>query len=84
MLFSHERKFEGVHPVVVYSCPLQIKHPPKQSTLTYNIMNRELCPVKIVYADIDSFIHEDTHYPLAIASYVVLNSQLAHMRQIKT
>ena len=63
---------------------LQIEQAPKYNTMTYTAMHKELCPVKVIYADIESYIHDATHYPAAIASYVVWHSHLAPIKQNTT
>ena len=56
---------------------LQIEQPPKETKFTYNTFQKELSPLKVIYADIESYIHEDIHYPAAIASYEVWHSHFA-------
>ena len=63
---------------------LQIEQLPKHTKYSYNAFHKELCPVKVIYSDIESFIHEDTHYPAAISSYEVWHSDLQHIKQNTT
>ena len=63
---------------------LQIERPPKQTTFSYNAFSKELSPLKVIYADIESYIEQDTHYPAAIASYEVWHSHLTSQRQNTT
>jgi len=50
---------------------LQIEQPPKTPKFSYNSFHKELSPLKVIYADIESYIQDNTHYPAAIASYEV-------------
>ena len=63
---------------------LQIEQVPKQTKFIYNTFHKELSPLKVIYADIESYIHENTHYPAAIASYEVWHSNLTSQRQNAT
>ena len=63
---------------------LQIEQPPKQTKFSYNALHKELSPVKVLYADIEAFIHEDTHYPAAISSYEVWHPHLTSIKQNST
>jgi len=63
---------------------LQIEQPPKQTKFSYNALHKELSPVKVLYADIEAFIHEDTHYPAAISSYEVWHPHLTSIKQNRT
>ena len=62
---------------------LQIEQPPKQTQFSYNAFHNELSPLKVIYADIESYIHNDTHYPAAIASYEVWHTDM-HTQQQNT
>ena len=50
---------------------LQIEQPPKTPKFSYSSFHKELSPLKVIYADTDSYIQDKTHYPAAIASYEV-------------
>ena len=63
---------------------LQIEQTPKETTYTYNAFNKELSPLKVIYSDIESYIHEDTHYPASIASYTVWHHELQAKHQDTT
>ena len=63
---------------------LQLEQPPKESTFTYTTFSKELSPLKVIYADIESYIKDDTHYPGAIASYEVWHPHIATQRQNST
>ena len=63
---------------------LQIEQPPKFTKLSYNALHKELCPVKVIYSDIESLIHEDIHTPAAIAAYEVWHSHIATHKQNNT
>ncbi|MEL7181827.1 MAG: hypothetical protein AAFN63_18720, partial [Pseudomonadota bacterium] len=63
---------------------LQIEQTPKFTTLTYNALHKELSPVKVIYSDIESYIHDNTHLPAAIASYEVWHPHIATHRQGNT
>ena len=63
---------------------LQIELPPKESTFSYKTFSRELPPLKVIYADIESCIKDDIHYPAAIASYEVWHPHIATQRQNNT
>ena len=63
---------------------LQIEQPPKHSKLTYNAYHNELLPLKVIYADIESYISDDIHYPAAIASYEVWHPHLTAQKQNTT
>ena len=63
---------------------LQIEQTPKEIKFTYNSFHKELNPLKVIYADIESYIHENTHYPAAIASYEVWHSHFTTQRQNTT
>ena len=52
---------------------LQIEQPPKHEQLTYNALHKELSPLKVIYADIESYIHQDTHYQAAISSLSLIH-----------
>ncbi len=60
---------------------LQVERLPKQTKFSYNAFHKELSPLKVIYADIESYIKEDTHYPAAIASYEVWHAQINTQRQ---
>ena len=60
---------------------LQVECTPKETSFTYNAFNKELSPSRIIYADIESYIHEDTHFPASIASYTVWHSDLQAQHQ---
>ena len=62
---------------------LQIEQTPKETKYSYKSFHNELSTVKVIYADIESYIHEDIHYPAAIASYEVWHSQLTTQQQDK-
>jgi len=63
---------------------LQIERLPKQAQLKYCAFHKELCPVKVVYADIESYIDDNIHYPAAIASYEVWHTEIASKKQSTT
>ena len=63
---------------------LQIENLPKHPQLKYNVLHKELCPVKVIYADIESYIEDSIHYPAAIASYEVWHSELKSAKQDST
>ena len=63
---------------------LQIEQLPKESKFTYNAFHKELSPPKVMYADIESFIDNDTHYPASIASYTVWHKDLQAQHQHNT
>ena len=63
---------------------LQIEEPSKESTWTYKTFNKELSPLKVIYADIESYIANDTHFPAAIASYEVWHPHIQTQRQNNT
>jgi len=62
---------------------LQIEAMPKQSKLTYNAFHKELRPLRVIYADIESYIEQDTHYPAAIASYEVMHPHIHDQNSTK-
>ncbi len=62
---------------------LQIEQTPKETKFTYNAFHKELSPLKVIYADIESYIKEDTHFPASIASYEVWHAQTNAQRQKK-
>ena len=74
--FTHEHELEQ-HFQWCVKGRLQIEQPPKQAIFRYTALHHELSPLKVIYADIESYIHEDTHYPAAIASYEVWHSHQA-------
>ena len=57
---------------------LQMETMPKNKHFSYTTLENELSPLKVVYADIESYIQQDIHYPAAIASYEVWH---AHFKQ---
>ncbi len=57
---------------------LQIERMPKHNTFSYTQNEKELRPLKVVYADIESYIKDTIHYPVAIASYNVWHNKLPH------
>ncbi|MEL7306377.1 MAG: endonuclease domain-containing protein [Pseudomonadota bacterium] len=59
---------------------LQIERMPKNKHFSYTQFEKELSPLKVVYADIESYIQEDIHYPAAIASYEVWHNHLTHLQ----
>ena len=63
---------------------LQIEQLPKESSFSYNAFHNELSPLKVIYADIESYIHDQTHYPAAIASYEVWHKDIQTRRQNTT
>ena len=63
---------------------LQIEQTPKQTKFSYKAFHKELIPIKVIYADIESYIEEDTHIPAAIASYEVWHSHIATQKQSTT
>jgi len=63
---------------------LQIEQTPKETKYSYKSFHHELSPLKVIYADIESYIWLDKHYPAAIASYEVWHSQLTTRRQETT
>ena len=63
---------------------LQIEQLPKESAFSYNAFHNELSPLKVIYADIESYIHDQTHYPAAIASYEVWHKDIQTQRQNTT
>ena len=63
---------------------LQIERLPKQASMAYNAFDKELCPLKVIYSDIESYINEGTHYPAAISSYEVWHSHFANTKQKTT
>ena len=60
---------------------LQIEQLPKNNKLSYDSFHKELSPLKVIYADIESYIKDDIHYPAAIASYEVHHSSLTTQQQ---
>ena len=60
---------------------LQIEQLPKHMTLSYVDFHKELRPLKVIYADIESYIKDDIHYPAAIASYEAWHPHIAAYRQ---
>lgn len=63
---------------------LQIELPPKETQFSYSAFAKELRPLKVIYADIESYIKDDIHYPAAIASYEVWHPDIATQRQQNT
>ena len=63
---------------------LQIEKASKEDKFSFNAFHKELSPLKVIYADIESYIEEDIHYPAAIASYEVWHPQLKTQRQNTT
>ena len=63
---------------------LQIEQLAKETKFTYNSFSKELSPLKTIYSDIESFIHENTHYPASIASYTVWHPDLQAQQQNNT
>ena len=63
---------------------LQIEQTPKQTKYSYKSLHHELSPLKVIYADIESFIHESIHYPAAIASYEVWHSHFTTRQENTT
>jgi len=59
---------------------LQIEQMPKQTNFTYTSFHKELSPLKVIYADIESYIQENIHYPAAIASYEVFHTTLTQQQ----
>ena len=55
---------------------LQIEKMSKHKHYSYKTFENELSPLKVLYADIESYIQQDIHYPAAIASYEVWHSHL--------
>ena len=56
---------------------LQIEQLPKNTKFTYKAFHNELQPLKVIYADIESSIKDNIHYPAAVASYEVWHSHLS-------
>ena len=78
--FTHKHELEEHFQWCVRG-RLQIEQMPKTSRFTYNAFHKELSPLKVIYADIESYISEDKHYPAAIASYEVFHSHLTTQKQ---
>ena len=57
---------------------LQIERMPKNTKFSFTQSEQELSPLKVMYADIESYIKDDVHYPAAVASYNVWHKQLSH------
>ena len=60
---------------------LQIEAMPKQKHFSYTSLEHELSPLKVIYADIESYIQQDIHHPAAIACYEVWHT---HLKQRQT
>ena len=60
---------------------LQIENMPDPAVLSYRSFEKELKPLKIIYADIESYIKDDIHYPAAIASYEVWHPHFKTIQQ---
>ena len=60
---------------------LQIEQLPKHRHMQYNTFQKELSPLKVIYADIESYIQNDTHFPAAIASYQVWHKHFESTEQ---
>ena len=63
---------------------LQIEQLPKFTKFSYISFHKELRPLKAIYADIESYIQDNVHYPAAIASYVVWHPHISESRQKNT
>ena len=57
---------------------LQIESMPKNQHYSYTSFDKELSTLRVLYADIESYIQEDIHYPAAIASYEVWHPHLTN------
>jgi hypothetical protein len=63
---------------------LQIEQLPKEPKFSYNAFQKELQPLKVLYADIESYIDDSIHYPATIATYEVWHPDISMQRQQNT
>ena len=60
---------------------LQMERMPKDKHFTYTSFEKELRPLKVIYADIECYIQDTVHKPAAIASYTVWHPHLSNKQQ---
>ena len=79
--FKSKEKFE-THYEWCSRGKLQVEKMPKDIYFNYRENGDELSPVRVIYADIECYIDDNTHKPAAIACYEVWHKDLNRQNKI--
>ena len=79
--FKSKDKFE-THYEWCLRGKLQVEKMPKDINFSYKENGDELSPIRVIYADIECFIEEDSHKPAAIACYEVWHKDLKRQNKM--